>query len=56
MKKNNMAVDKLNESVKNLEIIKKKLADLMADLYTGRFGTKNRVELISRLQSIYLQL
>jgi hypothetical protein len=40
----------------DLENMKLKLDSLISDTYTGKFGTKNRVELISRLQSIYLQL
>ena len=32
-----------------------KLEKLIADVFTGRFGTKNRSELISRLEGVYLE-
>jgi len=36
--------------------LKQKIADLLADVMTGKFGTKNRSELISRLEDMYLDL
>jgi len=50
------AISDLEEQIAGLEDVKKKLADLIADLCTGKFVTKSESELISRLQSIYLQL
>ena len=35
--------------------MKDKLTQLIADTMIGRFGTKNRSELINRLQAIYLE-
>ena len=35
--------------------MKDKLTQLIVDTMNGRFGTKNRSELISRLQGIYLE-
>jgi len=33
--------------------LKQKIADLLADVMTGKFGTKNRSELIIRLEEIH---
>jgi hypothetical protein len=49
-----MAMD-LSEVFKSKEA-KEKLIALNNDVMTGKFGTKNRAELISRLQGLYLDL
>lgn len=40
----------------NKEKATKKLIELLADVFAAKFGTKNRSELITRLQGIILML
>jgi hypothetical protein len=41
---------------KELKLVRLLLSKLITDVMTGKFGTKNRSELISRLQGIFLKL
>ena len=51
-----LAITKEDLAVAYTKILKEALPKIITDVMTGKFGTKNRAELISRLEGLYLEL